>query len=66
MPKLSLEQLQNVDSFEDLAELMEIEEVVGILVRYEKGRMKMREANVKQRAIIRYAKEHPEQFKDAV
>jgi len=53
-----------VSSWEDLAELATLELVCKVMQNRENSKARTREKGAKDRAILRYAKEHPEEFEN--
>jgi len=64
MPSPTVEQLKSVDSWEGLAELYDLDALVGVLITRAKQREKGKAKNAQERAILKYARENPEQFEN--
>lgn len=51
-----------VTSYEDLAELIEVDEVVKVLINREQSKVRNRAKNAEDRAILKFARDNPDQF----
>jgi len=62
MTDVKIRDFEGVTTFEDLAELATVEECVKVLAKEDKQRDRNRKKGTEDRKILKYAKEHPEEF----
>ena len=61
---VTVEQLEAVESWEELAELYDIDAVKKSLVARLKQSVRFKAKAMEDRTILKYVKEHPDEFED--
>ena len=52
----------SVTSWEEMAELATIEEIVKVMINREQSKVRNRAKNAEDRAILKFARDNPDQF----